>query len=61
MTIFFSHVLSSFQGFEDQPLFQRQNFFPETFANIIVAFLNFASLQMLYLCFVFFPPSLHAF
>lgn len=40
--IFFFHIQSSsFQGFEDQPLFQRQNFFPETFANLIVAFLNF--------------------
>lgn len=49
MTIFFfflSKVLP-FRDFEDQPLFQRQNFFPETFANLIVAFLNFVSLQML--------------
>lgn len=39
-------------------LFQRQNFFPETFASLIVAFLNFVSLQMLYL---YLFPSLHAF
>lgn len=57
MTFFFFHVRSSFQGFEDQPLFQRQNFFPETFANIIVVLLNFASLQMLYM---FFPPPISA-
>lgn len=49
MTIFFS--ISKVLSFRDGriSLFQRQNFFPEIFANLIVAFLKFVSLQMLYL------------
>lgn len=55
MTIFF--FISKVLPFRDLriSLFQRQNFFPETFANLIVAFLNFVSLQMLYL--YLFPVS----
>ena len=54
MTNFFISKVLPFRDLEDQPLFQRQNFFPETFDNLIVAFLNFDSLQMLYL--FLFPP-----
>ncbi len=53
MIFFFPIQSSSFQGFEDQPLFQRQNFFPETFANLIVAFQLF--LFRCCICIFFFP------
>lgn len=56
MIFFFFHIQSSsFQGFEDQPLFQRQNFIPETFANLIVAFLNCFSSDVVFD--FFFPVS----
>lgn len=54
--IFFFHIQSSsFQGFADQPLVQRQNFF--FLKPLLTSLLQFCvSLQMLYLYF-FFPVS----
>lgn len=59
MTMIFFFFISNVLPFRDLRIslsFKGRIFFPETLANLIVAFLNFVSLQMLYSSFFYFIP-----